>query len=130
MDRLGLDRVGAQASDGTRRGRGAVVVNGFTLTFRYEKAATKLAEALVKGKVIPRLEVEFARSSDGIGATYLRYEMRNVQLTNDALVREANRGAPILAFVNAFEEIKATYTEYDEGGKSLGSVGYEYTVGQ
>ncbi|MFV9673697.1 MAG: type VI secretion system tube protein Hcp [Acidimicrobiia bacterium] len=100
------------------------------LTFGYEKATPKLADKLFKGEIIPKLEVEFTATFGGSRATYLRYELKNVVLMNYAIVGEADHGQPGVAFVNSFEEIKVTYTEFDENGKSLGNTEYTYKVGK
>jgi len=112
------------------RSNATPVVDGFILTFAYDKATPKLAEKLFKGEIIPKLEVEFTTQFDGGSATYLKYELKNVQIVNYAVVGEADKGSPRVAFVNAFEEIKVTYTEYDTAGQSQGNVEYEYKVGK
>lgn len=123
---------GAQLPDSGSSGRssGTPAVDGFTLTFAYDKAAPKLAEKLLKGEVIPRLEVEFTTQFGEGSATYLRYELKNVSLTNYAVVGEAGKGSPHVAFVNSFEEIWVIYTEYEDDGTKVGAVQYQYKVGQ
>lgn len=105
------------------------VVDGFMMTFAYDKATPKLAEKLFKGEIIPKLEVEFTTGTEN-NATYLRYELKNVQITNYAVAGEADKGSPRVAFVNAFEEIKVTYTQYSNSGQSIGNVEYEYKLGR
>jgi hypothetical protein len=56
--------------------------------------------------------------------------MKNVQLRAYAVVGEADKGSPHVAFVNDFEEIKVKYTEYDDTGSDKGNVEYEDKVGQ
>ena len=50
---------------GRNRRRGAASVEDMVLALQYEKAAPKLLEACVKGKVIPKLEIEFTSTFGG-----------------------------------------------------------------
>jgi len=43
---------------GETRSRGAAVLEEMTLTIEYEKASPKLQEKMLKGEVIPKLEIE------------------------------------------------------------------------
>ena len=62
-------------------------------------------------------------------ATYLKYELKNVMATSFDFSGTAESGErPILTVNNNFEEVKVTYTEYDEDGKSKGNVEFEYKV--
>ena len=123
---------GANVPESGGSGRSSVtpIVDGFVMTFAYDKAVPKLAEKLFDGEIIPKLEVEFTTQFGVNSQTYLKYELKNVQVTNYAVAGEADKGSPHVAFINAFEEIKVTYTEYDTNGQSKGSVGYEYKVGK
>jgi type VI secretion system secreted protein Hcp len=113
---------------GTTRRRGAAVVEGFVLSFDYEKASPKLEEKLLRGEVIPKLEVELTSTYGGARATYLKYELKNVQITDYEVDGAAGYGPPSVSFVNSFEEIKVTYTEYDDEGSSQGNVEYSFKV--
>ena len=123
----GVESDNGGATSPTRR-RGSPVISDLTLTFNYEKAVPKLVDKLLKGQVIPKLEIEFTTSFDGDNVTYLKYELTNVALTNYAIVGMAEHGPPTVALSNNFEEIKVTYTEFDDEGGPQGSVGYEYNV--
>jgi type VI secretion system secreted protein Hcp len=122
----GASQAGAGASGQSRR-RGDAVIDDLVLTFNYDKATPKLAEALLKGKVFPKLEIEFT-ADFGQQETYLRYELTNVFLTSYNVSGAADEGPPTVVVANNFEEIKVTYTEYDSEGNSQGNVEYSWKV--
>ncbi len=117
-------------STGRSRRRGRAVVEDVTLTLGYDKASPKLQEKCLKGEVIPKLEIEQTATYGGSRATYLRYELKNVMVTGVQVNASGNdeAGPPTVVASNNFEEIKVTYTEYDDSGSSVGKVEYEWTV--
>lgn len=124
----GVHRADSGAT-GTSRRRSAPAVENFVISFQYEKSAPKLLEACLEGKVIPKLEIELTSTFGETGrATYLRYEMKNVQCADYDVSGSAAAGPPIVVVGNNFEEIKVTYTEYDEAGNSQGNVETEWKV--
>jgi type VI secretion system secreted protein Hcp len=124
----GAERPGATI--GQTRRRGAAVIEDLVLAFEYEKASPKLEEKLLKGEVIPKLEVEFTANYGGARATYLKFEMKNVLITSYDFTTSGNweAGPPTVVFANNFEEIKVTYTEYDNEGSNKGNVEYTWKV--
>lgn len=123
----GVARPTAGATADTRR-RGAPIIDDFVITFEYEKAAPKLLEKCLRGEVIPKLEIELTATYGGARATYLRYEMKNVMCTAYEVGGYADGSPPIVVVGNNFEEIKVTYTEYDDEGSSQGNVETEWKV--
>jgi type VI secretion system secreted protein Hcp len=119
----GVHRPGGGATGQSRR-RGAAVVEDLVLTIEYEKAAPKLQEKCLRGEVVPKLEIELTATYGGARATYLRYELKNVMVTSYQINASGNdeAGPPTVVVGNNFEEIKVTYTEYDDTGSSLGNV--------
>ena len=115
----GVER--AEAPLESRR-RGAAEIAPFVIAFDYEKAAPKLLEKCATGAVIPKLEVELATSFGETLPIYLRYEMKNVSCTAYQVGGVADGTRPGVVIANNFEEIKVTYTEYDDFGSSQGSV--------
>ncbi len=113
---------------GQSRRRGAAVIDDVLLTFDYEKSTPKLAESLLKGQLIPKLEIEFTATIGGVRQTYLKYELKNVALTGYDFSGYADGGPPTVVVGNSFEEIKVTYTEYDDKGAKKGNVEYSYVV--
>ena len=101
-----------------------------TLTIEYEKASPKIQEKCLKGEIIPKLEIEQTATYGGARATYLRYELKNVMITSYQVNASGNdeAGPPTVVVGNNFEEIKVTYTEFDDTGSSCGNVEYEFAV--
>ena len=125
----GVHKPGGGATGQTRR-RGAAVVEDMTLTIEYEKAAPKLQEKCLKGSIIPKLEVECTATYGGARETYLKYELKNVMVTAVQVNASGNdeAGPPTVVMQNNFEEIKVTYTEFDDEGSSKGNVETEFKV--
>ena len=116
-------------STGQSRRRGAAIVEDITLTIEYEKASPKIQEKCLKGEVIPKLEIEQTATYGGARATYLKYELKNVMITSYQVNASGNDEVPPTVVVgNNFEEIKVTYTEFDDEGSSAGNVEYEFAV--
>lgn len=119
----GAHKPGGGATGQSRR-RGAAVAEDMRITIEYEKAAPKLLEKLNRGEVIPKLEIELTATYGGARATYLKYELKNVQVTSYDVNASGNdeAGPPTVVISNNFEELKVTYTEFDNEGSSRGNV--------
>ena len=102
-----------------------------SFTIDYEKASPKLLEKLLSGEAIPKLEIELTRTYGGARATYLKYELINVMVTSYQVSGNIEEvGVPTVSVGNNFEEIKVTYTEYDDAGNSKGNVEAEHKIGK
>lgn len=115
---------------GQSRRRGAAIVEDMHLTIEFEKATPKLIEKMLKGEVIKTLTVESTATYGGARAVYLQYELKNVMVTsiqNSASGNDA-AGPPTVVIGNNFEELKVTYTQYDDEGGSQGSVDTTFKV--
>ena len=141
-------------SSGTARRTGGVTLDDIVIIKQVDKASPKLAEAICKSKVFPKVEIHLTGPSDGstCQGTFYAYELKNVMITNYtvsgsnplayALVALApditmpSTGPFIVQAVDApleevslsFEEIKVTYTECDSSGNSKGNVEYSWKV--
>ena len=113
---------------GVSRRRGAPIIEDLVLTYLYDKSTPKLVEKLLTGAVIPKLEVELTNTFNDAGATYLRYELKNVQVTSYHINASADGGLPTVVLGNNFEEIRVTYTEYGDDGSKIGNVEYSWKV--
>jgi len=141
-------------SSGTARRTGGVTLDDIVLIKQVDKASPKLAEAICKGKVFPKVEIHLTGPSEGstCQGTFYAYELKSVVITNYtvsgsnplayALVALApditmpSTGPFIVQAVDApleeislsFEEIKVTYTECDSSGNPKGNVEYSWKV--
>lgn len=139
---------------GTTRRTGDVTLDDIVIIKQVDKASPKLAEAICKGKVFPKVEIHLTGPSDGstCHGTFYAYELKSVIITSYtvsgsnplayALVALApditmpSTGPFIVQAVDApleevslsFEEIKVTYTECDSSGNSKGNVEYSWKV--
>ncbi len=94
-----------------------------------DKSSPKLAEAVCKGKVFPKVEIHAARPAGGVDQVYLRYELTNVRISRYHLSGSSLSDAlPTEEISLSFEEIKMTYTEYDDAGRLKGNVEYSWKI--
>lgn len=113
---------------GASRRRGTVVVEDIHCSKELDKSSPKLAEALINGKVFPKVEIHMTASYTDAGrVTYFAYELKNVLVTSYQVGGGA-QGVPAEQLSINFEEIKVTYTENDSKGKKKGNVEYSWKV--
>jgi len=121
----GSHKPGGGATGQSRR-RGGVIVEDMRLTAEFDKSTPKLLEKLNMGEVIPKLEIEQTANFGGARATYLKYELTNVQVTSLDISGMSDDGTvyekPMTVVGVNFEEYKVTYTEYDDEGNRGGVV--------
>ena len=120
---------GGSATGATRR-RGDVIMEDISCTKELDKSSPKIAEAVCKGKVFPKVEIEVTASYTDAGrVTYYRYELINVLVTSYNIGGAGqSESVPTEDFSLNFEEIKTTYTENDSKGKKKGNVEYSWKV--
>lgn len=125
----GLHQPGGGATGATRR-RGDVILDDIACSKELDKASPKIAEAICKGKVFPKVEIDLTASYTDTGrVTYYRYELKNVLVTSYNIGGSGQaEDVPTEDFSLNFEEIKVTYTENDNKGKSKGNVEYSWKV--
>jgi type VI secretion system secreted protein Hcp len=125
----GLTQPGGGATGPTRR-RGDVIVEDVQCVKELDKASPKIAEAVCKGKVFPKVEIHLTASYTDAGRqTYYAYEMKNVLVTSYNISGDGqSESVPTENFSLNFEEIKVTYTECDNQGKKKGNVEYSWKV--
>ncbi len=115
---------------GSTRRRGDVICEDISLKKELDKSSPKLAEAVCKGRVFPKVEIDVTASYTNEGrVTYYRYELKNCQVV-DYTVGGSGQAEEVPSediSIN-FEEIKVTYTENDKDGKSKGNVEYSWKV--
>lgn len=113
---------GGERVGGTGRTR-VIDVDEFAVALSYENAAVNLTEAMLVGKVFPAITVELTKAINGQRLPYLRYRLTNVVV--ESLASSAGKRPD--SYKLNFEEIRATYTDYDATGQPQGSVNYTYT---
>ena len=120
---------GGGATGATRR-RGDVILDDITVAKELDKASPKIAESVCKGKVYPKVEIHLTASyTDSGRVTYYAYELTNVLVTSYNVSGSGqSEDVPVEDFSLNFEEIKVTYTENDNKGKSKGNVEYNWKV--
>jgi len=125
---------GAQQSDpgasGRSRRRGVAVVEDVTLTMAYDKASPKLQEKCLRGEVIRKLEIDVTADFGGTRQTYLHIELKNVLIASYQFAASGDGEAepPMIVVGNDFEEMKVTYTEFDDAGRKKGAVETSHAV--
>ena len=118
-----------QGTGATRR-RGDVILEDLHCTKELDKSSPKIAEAVCKGKVFPKVEIHLTASyTDSGRVTYYAYELKNVQVVSYDISGSGQADdVPMENFSLNFEEIKVTYTENDNTGKKKGNVEYTWKV--
>lgn len=127
----GLHRPG-DGSTGSARSRGRVILDDIAVSKILDKASLKIAEAVCKAKVFPKVEIHLTASySDAGRVTYYAYELKNVLVTSYNIDGSGKPGdVPVEDFSLNFEEIKVIYTEMNNKGKKKGDVEYSWKVEQ
>jgi type VI secretion system secreted protein Hcp len=124
----GLHKAGAGATGQTRR-RGVATVEDVVCTKEYDKSSVKIAESVCTGKVFPKVEIHDTATYAENRATFLKYELKNVLVTSQAVSAAGSGDAvPTEVFSLNFEEVKQTYTEYDAKGAKKGNVEMNWKV--
>ncbi|MEZ6117683.1 MAG: type VI secretion system tube protein Hcp [Pirellulaceae bacterium] len=125
----GMHQPGASATGAARR-RGDVIIDAFHVSKELDKASPKLAEAICKGKVFPKVEIHLTGSTSDSGrTTYYAYELKNVLVSSYNIGGSGqSEQVPVEDFSLNFEEIKVTYTEFDSKGSKKGNVEYSWKV--
>ena len=125
----GLHQPGGASTGPTRR-RGDVIVDDIGCVKELDKSSPKIAEAVCKGKVFPKVEIHVTASTTDAGrVTYYAYELKNVLVTSYNISGSGqSEDVPTEEFSLNFEEIKVTYTECDAKGSAKGNVEYSWKV--
>jgi type VI secretion system secreted protein Hcp len=123
-----VSKAGEGATGQTRR-RGVVTIHDINCTKEYDKSSPKLTEAICKGKVFPKLEIHDCATYGDARAPFMKFELKNVSLTNQAISAAGGGDAvPLESFSLNFEEVKQTYVEYDAKGSKKGNVEMNWKV--
>ncbi len=125
----GCSKPGGGTTGPTRR-RGDTILDDIVVVKELDKASPKIAEAVCKGKVFPKVEIHLTASYTDAGrVTYYAYELTNVQVSSYNINGSGQaEQVPTEDISFNFEEIKVTYTETDETGSEKGNIEYEWKV--
>ncbi|MDX2451176.1 type VI secretion system tube protein Hcp [Desulfosarcina sp.] len=125
----GVSKPGGGATGATRR-RGDTILDDIGITKELDKSSPKIAEAVCKGKVFPKVEIHLTASYTDAGrVTYYAYELTNAQVLSYNISGSGQSEAvPTEDLSLNFEEIKVTYTEADSKGESKGNIEYSWKV--
>ena len=120
----GAHKPGGGATGQSRR-RGSAVVDDLVIVKEIDKSTAKIQEKLLMGEVIPLVEVAEYQNGNQVW----KYELKNVQVSSFFITGSADApGADLEQITLNYEEIKWTYTEYDENGAKGGNVEFEWKV--
>ena len=124
----GVSKAGEGATGQTRR-RGIVTIHDISCSKEVDKSTPKLCEAVLLGKVFPKVELHDTATYGEARATFMKFELKNVAVTNQAMSAAGSGDAvPVESFSLNFEEIKQTYVQYDSKGKKVGNVEMTWKV--
>jgi len=125
----GISQPGGSSTGATRR-RGDVVLGDILCAKELDKSSPKLAEAVCKGKIFPKVEINLTASTTDAGrVTYYVYELKNVMINSYNISGSGqSEDVPTEEVSMNFEEIKVTYTECDSKGGSKGKIEYSWKV--
>ncbi len=116
-----MDIAPRSVAAGATQPRTSLTHDDFVLTKSVDKASPKLAEAVCKGKVFPKVEIDLTATYGGSRATYMKYELKNVRVTSYSVNASGSGDVPVENFSLNFEEVKVSYDA--QGMKSKGSSG-------
>lgn len=119
--------LGGGATGGIRR-RGDVIMDDIVCTKVLDKASPKIADAVCKGRVFRRVEIELMTFTMNAGQViYYRYELRDVMVTSYTISGNSDgENRPVEEFSLNCDEIKVIYTELDDKGKQKGDTIFEW----
>jgi type VI secretion system secreted protein Hcp len=124
----GIHKAGAGATGQTRR-RGTATVEDVVITKEFDKASPKLAEAVLSGKVFPKVEIHNTATYAEARETFVKYELKNVSVISHNMGAAGSGDAvPTETMSLNFEEVKHTYVEFGQDGKKKGNVEMTWKV--
>jgi type VI secretion system secreted protein Hcp len=124
----GLHKAGAGETGQSRR-RGVATIEDISCTKELDKAGPKLMEAIMGGKIFPKVEIHDTTTYGDARATFLKFELKNVMVSGYQMGAAGGGDAkPTESFSLNFEAIATDYKEYDSAGKSKGNVAMTWKV--
>jgi len=111
------------------RTRASAVLEDIVLSKEIDRTSPTLRDKLARGEVISTVMIELTSTYGEARQTYFKYELRNVLITSVSLSGTADsESVPVEELSLKYEEIKWTYTEYDDAGSKIGDVEAQWNV--
>lgn len=125
----GIHKAGAGATGQSRR-RGIATLEDIQVTKEVDKSSPKLSEAVLGGKVFPKVEIHNTTTyGEGAHVTFYKIELKDVMVSSQSFSASGGGNAvPVESFSLNYSEIKETYIEYDSKGSKKGNVEYSWKV--
>ncbi len=120
----GIFRPIASGISGSTRQRASATFGDIVMVKEIDKSSPKLQEKIATGEVIPKLEIELTSATRNADTRepYLKYELTNVLITSYRISGSTSASdVPTETLAINFEEIKVTYTEFGDDGRSRGT---------
>jgi len=104
---------------------GRAIVKDFVVTKALDKASPKLAQCASQGTHLKAARIHVTRSMAGGNKTFYAYDLMDVLVTSYRL--SGTTGSfPVEELSLSFNEIRATYTEFDNTGAPKGTTTYSH----
>lgn len=107
---------------GSTRTRSNPIFDDLIVIKELDKSTPKLMEACALGKVFPEVIISLRKDSGEAHLDYLKITLTNVQVTSYDIGASGESGVPASSVSFNYEELKVTYTEFDDTGTSKGNV--------
>ena len=132
---ISIEQAHIVTDDGYLKRPGNVAFEDIVIVKVLDKASPKLAESVCTGRVFPKVEIDLTTSYTDAGrVTYYSYQLGNVRINSYSFHGSGSAGnqedVPTEELTISFDQIKATYTEFDDMGKSKGKVEYTWKIGE
>lgn len=110
-----------------RRARSNANFDPISMVKNLDFSSPKIAEAVARGKVFPKVQIHFAQYA-GIqrAEPYLTYTLMNVRITKYSI--SGKEGRPTEEFSLSFDRIEVIYNQLDKNGKKKGTAQYKYDI--
>jgi len=123
----------SKAGEGATGQRGRVTVHDISCVKEVDKSTPKLCEAVLTGKVFPKVEIHDTATYGEARATFFKIELTNASVIKHAMSASgsasgSDAAAPTDSFSLDFSEVKQTYIEYDAKGTKKGNVEMTWKV--
>lgn len=116
-------------ASGSTRHRSSATFGDIVLVKEVDASTPKLQEAIATGEHFRDVHIDFTTEVADKRVPYLQWELKNARITSYSFSGAAdNDPIPTDQISLNFEEIKVTYTKYDENGREAGKVEYTWKI--